>query len=370
MIFIRLLQAEFKSLVYRLPKIILGGSILGVVILLFVFVITEYSYNNDSGKNVIAISASDDIFTETAITAVENMKSVSKICKFVRVNENEAEAMVWDNRASAAIIFGQNFVEDILRGKNTQPRILVNENSSKLFTELTQCGSSMLAIVQAGIYSAEAVYYDTQGKRLSPLLNRELNMEYINTVFSREKIFRELKNDGISLGEYYLAMLLSVFMLFLTMSFSAILFSQNKVVYEYSGLSWVLISIIQFLKAFAVLMFTNIIVWILCMVFDINIHFTLMPVITIALFSTTVFSISGKNKVNGSLFIMVFTLAAGFFGGAFIPPAFMNEKIRALSELTPLNVMGMEFMGNENVLYSLIVWGLCLAVIFVGGKRK
>lgn len=369
MVFIRLLIAELKAMICKLPKIFAGGMVLVFAVLLFSYVMTSYSQKTDGGKNVIAISAPDDTFMTVALTAVENMESVSKICKFDRVNEDEAEAMVLDNRASAAIIFENNFVEDIINGKNTKPRIIVSQNSNKLFMDLANCGSSMLAIVQAAIYSAEGAYYDKTGKRLSADLNKELNMEYINSVFSRERNFKKFRGDDISVAEYYIAMLLPVFLLLFSMSFSTIIYPQSKKFYEYSKLSSLSISVIQFIKVFLINIVLMSVFKFICVIVDFSLSFNILAIVSVSAIVTAIYSVS-LDKVSGSLFILIFTIVTGFLSGAFLTPALMPVPLRYIMEFIPLNVIGFQLMGEWNIPYTLGILAICLILMVIGGKRK
>lgn len=367
MIFIRLLAAEFKAMCFKIPRIVFGGVLIVAAVAMFVLAISSQKSGN--GKNIIAVSAPNDTFTNIAVTAVENMDSVSKICKLVRVNENEAEAMVYDNRASAALIFGGNFVEDIINGKNTQPRIIVNEKGNELFMELAKCGSSMLAIVQAGIYSAEGAYYEQTGQKISHQENKQLNMEYINTVFSRERVFNKINNNGITLREYYIAMLIPVFMLFFAMALSEIAFPEKISFYNYSGLAYPLIVLIQFIKILVVEFVLFCAIFVVCCIFDLRIKLDIITVINVSAIATMFYSLA-KNRTNASLFIMFFAVVMGFIGGCFLPPALMPEAVKNIMEYTPLNVMGTQLMGNINILYSGIMFVLSAAVACVGGVRK
>lgn len=342
--FVRLLIADIKAMVFKLPKIVAGGFVLVMAVMMVAFAITQYSQNVDNSKSVIAVYAPPDTFTQLALNAIENMESVSRVCKFERVSGKEAEAMLLDNRASAAIIFGDNFVEDIIAGKKNQPRVMVSQNSSGLFMDLTNCGSSMIAIAQASIYSAEAAYYAQTGEKIPYELDRELDMEYINTVFGREKVFKESADSRHSVMDYYVCMNIPVFLLLLTMGFSTILFNQSKQFYECTRVNKLCIFIIQFIKAFLVLLFAFCLLYLGCMAFDMNIKFNIIPVFIIALVSTVVYSISG-NKINGSLFLMILTIVMGFLGGAFLPPSLMPDVLINIVEFSPVNIMGLMLMA-------------------------
>lgn len=367
MIFARLLAAEFKSMCYKMPRVIFGGALTAAAMAALVLIIA--CCKSDNGKSVIAVSAPNDTFTNIALTAVENMDSVSEICKLVRVNENEAEAMVYDDRASAALIFGDNFVDDIIKGNNTQPRIIVNKKGNELFMELAQCGSSMLAIVQAGIYSAQKAYYEQTGQSISSQQNKQLNIEYINTVLSREKAFNKINNTGITLPEYYAAMLIPVFMLIFAMALSEIAFPENMSLYNYASLSYSLIVLIQFVKIFSVELAFFSVIFIICRIMGISILFDIITVINISSIAAMIYSLS-KNRINASLFILFFTVIMGFAGGCFLPPAFIPEGVKNIMEYTPLNVMGVQLMGNINIFYSLIIFVLSAAAACLGGAEQ
>ncbi len=367
MVFMRLFAAEFKAMCHKLPRIIFGGVVIIAVVTMFVLLIS--SQKSDKGKNIIAVYAPNDTFTNIAITAVENMDSVSKICKLVRVNENEAEAMVYDNRASAALIFQENFVEDIINGKNTQPRIIVNEKGNELFMELAKCGSSILAVVQAGIYSAEKSYYEQTGQRISHQENKKLNMEYINTVFSRENAFNKINNSGIKLSEYYASMLIPVFLLLFAMALSEIAFPEKIAFYNYTKLAYPLIVLIQFIKILTVELVLFGGIYGVCYIFDLIIFPDIITVINISAIATMFYSIS-ENRINASLCIMFFTIVMGFIGGCFLPPALLPDTVKNIMEYTPLNVMGNQLMGNINILYSGITFAVSAVIACAGGVKK
>ncbi|MGN1317775.1 MAG: ABC transporter permease [Lachnospirales bacterium] len=369
MSFYRLFVAEIKLMVKKLPIIFISGVLLIFAVSVFVLGITNYSQNNGGGKSTIAISAPNDTFTQVAVTAIENMESVSKICKFIRVDDKEAEAMVYNNKASAAIIFGDNFVEDIIKGKNTVPRILVSANSNKLFNDLILCGSSMLSVVQAGIYSAEEAYYNAYGKNLSHSENIELNMEYIDTVFSREKYFKNINDDSINLLKYFSSMLIPVLLMLFAMSLSSVIFSESRAFYEYANISYFKIALIQIIKSIIIFGFVFIVLWLILYFKNINISFNFLPVISVSFIITAIYSLA-DNKVNASFVILVFTLILAFVGGNFIPPSFIGENLREFTNFVPLNIMGRELMGESHIIYDLFSWIISSVVIFIGGKKK
>lgn len=367
MIFTRLLLAELKSMVYKMPKILAGAAVMAVLAVLFIIIIT--SQKGDNGKNIIAISAPDDIFTSAAINAVENMDSVSKLCKVARVNEEEAEAMVRDNRASAALIFGENFVENIINGNNIQPRIIVNKSGNELFMELARCGSSILAIVQASVYSAQQAYYEQTGKKITGNINKQLNMEYINTVFSRESDFEKSRNNNVNTLMYYCSMLIPVILLLLAMAFTEIVYPEDKKFYDYSGLNYGFVTLIQFIKIFIIEFIMFSVIFFICYKNGIEIKFNIIPVVEVCAIITAVYSIA-KNKANSSLFLLFFIVILGFVGGCFLPTAFLPEILRDIMEYSPLYVIGNQFIGTVNISYTVVMILAAVVIACMGGVRK
>lgn len=369
MSFTGLLLAEIKSAAKKLPLIISSGMLLLAVVMLFALALTSYSNNKNGGKSIIAISAPNDTFTNIAITAVENMDSVSELCRFVRTDKSEAEAMVVDNRASAALIFEENFVEDIISGKNSQPRILVSQNTNKLFTDLAKCGTSMLAAVQAGIYSAEKAYEEQTGTALPHSQNKELNMEYVDTVFSREGDFVKSSENILDIKDYYVCMLVPVFLLLFASSLGILIYPESNSFYEYSRLGFLRIASIQFVKIFVIYFVLFALLWCAAYFADIDMRFNILSVISLSFIVSAVYSLTDK-KTAASLFIIIFTFVTAFASGAFVPPALMPDSVKSLSELMPVYNMGYQLMGECNLTYSIVLWAVCTAITIMGGKKR
>lgn len=365
MVYIRLLAAELKAMAIKLPKIILGGGVLLSIVAVLIALINVYSLKSDSGKNVVAVAAPDSLFTNVAVNALSNMESVTQLCKIQRVSEIEAEAMVKENRASAALILGENFVEDIISGKNTSPRIIVNERGNELFMELAQRGSSILAIVQASIYAGEEAYYRASGNRLSAKLNKELNMEYIDRVFSREDTFRDISDNEKTVVDYYISRLLAVMLLIFSGSLGTVMYPLKRSFYKNLGVINLYGDLLQFLKVFII--FTAVVAVLSALGY---VSFSILAIISLSLMATALFSLS-ENKLNSSLFILFFTAVIGFLGGAFLPPSLMGDFLRGFMVCSPIYIIGSQFLGTGCfVIETIVIWLICLLLIFLGGKRQ
>lgn len=100
----------------------------------------------------------DNRMTRMALSYVENMESVSKLCRFRQVTEEEGFALLEKGEAAALILLPEQLVEGIMNGVNPSVDIWFPKYAgleAMLFRELTESGAGLLRVAQAQIYGAE-----------------------------------------------------------------------------------------------------------------------------------------------------------------------------------------------------------------------
>ncbi len=383
---LRLFIIELKKMFFALPKIAIG-FLVSIIFASAVCFATVY-YINLSGedfKSSISVYVSrDDKFFALAINAFENSGKIKDLYKIEKENNEESvRDAVESGRSTAGIIFDEDFVSDIIRGRKDIPidvyisnKDLVLKNAVMKFAD---CYKSILENVQAGIFSAEKVYSEQTGQKLSSEYNRNINIEYIDFVFSKHKYFDFADDGGNGIIKYYISMLFPLFLLLLSIMAGAVLYSYKKSFYVCAECDPTIVAfvhnIVLFILTALITAFLILIVYIIGFDIYINIIPLIFAVFSLSVISNTVFFISNGN-INGGLVLFFAALFFSFLGGAIIPPTFFPEWIKEIYTYSPIYVIGSQFSSlfdseylTEGIFYEICIWFLCYFAV-IAFRRK
>lgn len=138
---------------------------------------------------IAVVEEEENPLTDLLLQYVQGMESVSEVCRFMIVSEEEAFSMLQEGKAAAVLLLPEGMVEGILDGSNAPVQVFFPEDAgleSALLKELTDAGVQMLRVAQAEIYAV----YDTAKaygalERLSAL---EMDIDRYNLAFALERL--------------------------------------------------------------------------------------------------------------------------------------------------------------------------------------
>lgn len=228
-----LLFYQIKICIKYIPLLILCSVVFAAIIACVG--INSNKKLNKSDKaisiDVAAVIKPDDTSTEAIYSLINSMDSVTSICNFIKVyEEDEACRMLENEEVMAIIIFPEDFYNVLLSGENTPVNIIIPENAgfeSLYFCSMINSGAATLANSEAAIYaitdSMEMADVPDSSKHNDAIYNI-----FLKNTLNRGKLFSistTSSTGSISLEEFYI---ISGIVLLLAMSMLSLLFIYRK----------------------------------------------------------------------------------------------------------------------------------------------
>lgn len=153
------LWIEVKKTLWMFPRMALQAILLMVLIGVIAFCGVKSMARDPlaATATIGVVVREDNRMTRMALSYVENMESVSQLCSFRQVTEEEGFALLEKGEAAALILLPEQLVEGIMNGANPSVDIWFPEYAgleAMLFRELTESGAGLLRVAQAQIYAA------------------------------------------------------------------------------------------------------------------------------------------------------------------------------------------------------------------------
>ncbi len=185
------LYLEIRKTLGMVPRMFLQAILLMILIGAIAFCGVKSMEKKPLAVNVdIGIVVQEEnAMTKMALAYIENMESVSQICSFRQVSEEEGTDLLTEGKLVALIVLPGQLVEGIMNGNNPEVKIVFPENArleAMLLRELTESGAGLLRVAQAQIYGA----YDTAVEygltdRLSQM---EMEIDSYNLAFALDRL--------------------------------------------------------------------------------------------------------------------------------------------------------------------------------------
>ena len=213
-IYLSYYRLQQKTAFVYIPKLLLCILCFTLLFAGFSFAGSRLLYSNDKPiqrVNIALVAEDDNPLVELALQYVNNLDSVDSICSFEVTDKINALAKLADGSAYAVVILPENFINNILNGRNTPAEIIIKENAGSeiiLFETLANAAAYALRTAQAGIYAGIEVI-DSLGDELGAsrrTIINDLNELYINLALRRALLFEEdtvSATDKLSLATYY-----------------------------------------------------------------------------------------------------------------------------------------------------------------------
>lgn len=393
MIFLlNVIKIEIKRVLRFLPHIMAGALALCFIIGIISFSASKLLYE-EKNKNKVNIALSmpkDENSAKLMISILKDMKSIKENCNFIEVNSEEAAyEMVENSDAYGAIIIPKHFVKDILDGTNTPATVVLPDKSSieaMLIKDLIDAGTKSLASAQAGIYAIADEYEEIFNERLTKELQDSINIKYFDHTLARESYFKHKvisATGDLTVFQYYICSGIVLFMLLLGMSFSKALSPNSSAFYEKLkpyGISKGIIILNRIISIFVVYIIISFIIFgiyaaisnyfgLEILNFKAKDHILFLFVILCAAsFIVSIFTVAGS-QISGSLLLFIITIAMNYISGGFIPTVFLPKAIQSLAPYMLTNILAKQvgniFLEEVSIKGFLSIIGVTIGIYII-----
>lgn len=151
------LYLEIKKTIKIFPRMLFQAILLMALIGVIAFCGAKTMERDPLAVNVDigVVVREDNAMTHMALGYVQNMESVTQICHFVQVAEEEGFRQLERGEIAALIVLPEQLVEGIMNGINPTVDIVFPKDvrlEAMLLRELTESGAGLLRVAQAQIY--------------------------------------------------------------------------------------------------------------------------------------------------------------------------------------------------------------------------
>lgn len=209
--FLAYLNIELKRALKSLPYLLAGAAALALFAGAAAFSAGKLLYAGEAVGRIrvgVAVPSSDQT-SKWLMSMVSSLESVSSLCEFEYVEEEEGRKQLRQGEIYALMLLPDGLVQGIVDGSNEPVTVLFPESAgleAAVFRELTDAGAGILRTAQAAIYAADELLYESGKEELVPEAERELNSTYMKYALSRSVYFKPEKVSAagdIGMGTYY-----------------------------------------------------------------------------------------------------------------------------------------------------------------------
>ena len=386
MFVLRLFIIELKRMHIALPKIAIGYLLTVIFVSAIGFSVIYYiSLNGDNFKSTISVYVPEnDKFLNFAINAFKSSGKIKYLYEIEKENDKEAvERAVKSGESTAGVVFEEDFVDSVIHGKKNIPINIFISNKDLILKnavmKFADCYKDILENVQAGIFSVEKIYLEEAGQKLSSEYNSDINLRYVNFIFSKYKYFNFDEEGGTSLIEYYISVLFPIFLTLFSIIAGIVLYSYKKSFYMCAKCGFAGIAFTRNMVLFILLAIITLFLIFIISLMGFNVYINIIPLIlavfSVSVISNAVFFIS-KGNISGGLILFFAVLFFSFLGGAIIPPSFLPEWIKDIYTYSPIYVIGNQFGSLFNsgyliqgIFYDICIWIFSYFMMFVFGRK-
>lgn len=401
------LYLEIKKTIKIFPRMLLQAILLMALISVIAFCGVKGMEREPLAVNVDigVVVREDNMMTRMALSYVESMESVSQLCHFVQVSEEEGFRQLERGGIAALVVLPEQLVEGIMNGQNPNVDIVFPQNArleAMLFRELTESGAGLLRVAQAQIYGAidTAVEYGLT-EQLSVM---EAEIDSYNLAFALDRLAMYDEETISATGrmsalQYYAVSGAVLFLLLAGMAAYPVM-QQEPAVFRKQlarqrvGLLWQC-----FCKWMCGLLCLGLLVGVVWVIFRIvgtavpettqkmlsalmngknrvsagvRAGVILLVLITVTTLIYMIYSIAGS-RTGSVLLIFLFSVIMVYLSGGFVPSALMPQTMQTVGDSLPtaylIRAFGGLLTGYRDGMLGRCIVGMCTytAVFGVAG---
>ena len=193
--FLTILKIEMKRALKSLPYFLAGAVVLAVLAGTIAFSANRMLYGERSvGSIQVGVAVPEaDRGAKWIMSMVSSLESVSSLCEFVYLDEEEGRRQMERGEIYALMLIPDQLLEGIMNGTNEPVTIVFPEQAgleASIFRELTDAGTEILKTAQAAVYSTDELLGDMGRTGQIPQAESDLNQMYLKYALSRSVYFK------------------------------------------------------------------------------------------------------------------------------------------------------------------------------------
>ena len=186
---LKILAVHYKKIIFfalQMMILCLGIGVVGSHVL--------YSQKNVQTFTLAIVDLEASEWTKMIIDTVNQMESVTKLCEIQVLPKEKAKEQLDKGEVTAIITIPPQFVEDVMKGKNTPLTIEKKDGTlleSIVADELVSAAAKLLSAAQAGIYTTLDAYeiLGSDGGAKYEKLMQEINIIFTKEMLGRHNLF-------------------------------------------------------------------------------------------------------------------------------------------------------------------------------------
>lgn len=401
---VQYLYVEMKKTIGMFPRMLLQAILLMVIIGAIAFCGVKSMEQEPLAVSVDigVVVREDNRMTRMALNYVENMESVSQLCRFVQVSEEEGIQMLEQGELAALVVLPEQLVEGIMNGQNPSVIVVFPKNArleAMLFRELTESGAGLLRVAQAQIYGA----VDTAREYglTEQLSVMEADIDSYNLAFALDRLAmfdeEEISVTGrMSVLQYYVASGVILFLLLLGMAAYPVMQREpaafrSQLMRQGVGGLWQFFC--RWLCGFVCIGLLVFVIWAAFQAMGflapelkeqlasalvsgrnhiavgVRVSVILLIIVTAATLIDMIYSLAGS-RTAGILLIFLVSVLMVYLSGGFVPSVLMPQAMRTVGEALPTSYLIRAFVGlltgyRRGVLGQCVA-GMCFYTVVFG----
>lgn len=153
-------KLELKRALKKLPNMILGAIVLGVLLGAIALFSGRALYGETKAGRISVgvVLPENDLAAKQAVSMISSLGSVKSLCDFTYVDRETGLEALGTGELYVLMEVPEGFVQDIMDGTNTPVKLVFPAGAgleSRLFKELADAGAKTLSAAQAGIYAGD-----------------------------------------------------------------------------------------------------------------------------------------------------------------------------------------------------------------------
>lgn len=396
---------QLKRALKIYPGIILVTllSVASIICTALILLETNTSERDTQIISVGVVGDMQDSYLDIGLSVLKMSDDSSFYLNLIEMNESTAKSKLKNREISGYIHVPENYVKDILRGKNTPAKYIMLNAPEGFGTivseEIAQIVSEIVTESQLGMYSMQnlaKVHNIKPGK-----FNNPLALTYVDFILNRNNMY-DVETlgiaDSLSFVGYYICGFVLLFIMLWGISCNGFFVTKNhdhsrilyisgilprsQILCEY--LAYLIITLITLFSfsaifgAFAQNIALNVPELIGVRVIDcLGFIIKILPVIVmLTLMQMTIYEIS-KGIVTGLLIQFILTIVLGYVSGCFYPAYFFPVIVQKISSFLPVGA-GFSFIrktmaGIPSFIDFVLVFGyiaIFYAMLISARKHK
>ena len=376
---VQYLYVEMKKTIGMFPRMLLQAILLMILIGVIAFCGVKSMEREPLAVsvNIGVVVREDNRMTRLALNYVENMESVSQLCSFVQVSEEEGLQMLEQGELAALVVLPEQLVEGIMNGQNPSVDVVFPENArleAMLFRELTESGAGLLRVAQAQIYGAVDTAREYGLTEELSVMEADIDSYNLAFALDRMAVFdaEEVSATGrMSVLQYYVASGVILFLLLSGMAAYPVMQREpaafrRQLMRQGVGELWQFFC--RWLCGFVCISLLAFVVWVAFQAAgflapEFKVQFTstivsgrnhigvgvrvgviLLIIVTAATFVYMIYSLAGS-RTAGILLIFLVSVLMVYLSGGFVPSVLMPQAMQTVGEILPTSYLIRAFGG-------------------------